>query len=142
MRRAVCLLWLFVRLGVQHDLAYRGNLATQALLSGIKLAASLAILAVVYSQTESLGGWRPAELLALWGVFLVLTGLLGALVQPSLQQFIEDVHQGTFDQTLAKPIDAQLLVSIQHVQVWRLLDTVLGAALLVIAVVQLPKIVG
>ena len=104
--RAVRLLWLFVRLGAQHDLAYRGNLATQAALSGTNLAASLAFLALVYGRTESLAGWRPPELLALWGVFHVLTGLLGAVVQPSLQRFVEDVHRGAFDHTLAKPVDA------------------------------------
>ncbi|MGH2350094.1 MAG: ABC-2 family transporter protein, partial [Chloroflexota bacterium] len=138
----VRLLWLFVRLGVQHDLAYRGNLLTQALLSGTNLAASLAFLAVVYGRTDSLAGWRPPELLALWGVFHVLTGLLGAVVQPSLQRLVEDVHRGTFDHTLAKPVDAQLLASIQQVQVWRLLDTGLGVALLAVALVQLPTRVG
>jgi ABC-2 type transport system permease protein len=132
------LLWLFVRLGAQHELAYRGNLAAQALLSGSNLAASLAFLAVVYGQTESLAGWRPPELLALWGVFYVLTGLLGAVVQPSLQQLVEDVPRGTFDYTLAKPVDAQALASIQQVQVWRLLDSAIGIALLVLALVQFP----
>ena len=142
MRKAARLLWLFVRLGVQQELAYRGNLATQALLSGTNLAASLAFLAVVYGRTESVAGWRPPELLALWGVFHVLTGLLGAVVQPSLQRLIEDVHRGRFDHTLAKPVDAQLLASIQQVQVWRLLDTGLGVALLAVALVQLPIAVG
>src|SRR5919197_3199329 len=142
MRKAARLLWLFVRLGVQQELAYRGNLAGQAVLSGTNLAASLAFLAVVYGRTESLAGWRPPELLALWGVFHVLTGLLGAVVQPSLQRLVEDVHRGAFDHTLAKPIDAQLLASVQQVQVWRLLDTGLGVALLAVALVRLPARVG
>jgi ABC-2 type transport system permease protein len=140
--RAVRLLWLFLRLGAQHELAYRGNLGAQALLSGTNLAALLAFVAVVYGRTESLAGWRPPELLALWGVFHVLTGLLGAVVQPSLQRLVEDIHRGTFDQTLTKPVDAQLLASIQQVQVWRLLDTALGVALLAVAVAALPVRVG
>src|SRR5919197_455161 len=100
MRKAARLLWLFVRLGVQQELAYRGNLAGQAVLSGTNLAASLAFLAVVYGRTESLAGWRPPELLALWGVFHVLTGLLGAVVQPSLQRLVEDVHRVAFATTV------------------------------------------
>lgn len=142
MLRTARLLWLFIRLGAQHELAYLGNLAAQALLSGTNLAASLAFLALVYGRTDSLAGWRPPELLALWGVFHVLMGLLGAVVQPSLQRLIEDVHRGAFDHTLAKPVDAQLLASVQQVQVWRLLDTGLGVALLAVAVVRLPAGVG
>jgi ABC-2 type transport system permease protein len=140
--RATRLLWLFVRLGAQHEFAYRGNLATQAVVSGTNLAASLAFLTVVYGRTEVLAGWRPAELLALWGVFHVLTGLLGAVVQPGLQRLVEDVHSGAFDHTLVKPVDAQLLASIQQVQVWRLLDTALGLGVLAAAVVRLPERVG
>jgi ABC-2 type transport system permease protein len=136
------LLWLFLRLGAQQELAYRGNLGAQALLSGTNLAALLAIVALVYGRTDSLAGWRPPELLALWGVFQVLTGLLGAIVQPSLQRLVEDVHRGTFDHTLAKPVDAQLLASIQQVQVWRLLDTALGVVLLALAGGALPARVG
>jgi ABC-2 type transport system permease protein len=142
MASAVRLLWLFVRLGTQQELAYRGNLATQAVLSGTNLAAALTFLAVVYGRTASLAGWRPAELLALWGVFYVLSGLLGAVVQPSLQRLVEDVHRGAFDHTLAKPADAQLLASVQDVQVWRLLDTALGLVLLGVALARLPERVG
>jgi ABC-2 type transport system permease protein len=139
---ALRLLWLFLRLGAQQELAYRGNLGAQALLSGTNLVALLAFVALVYGRTDSLAGWRPPELLALWGVFQVLSGLLGAIVQPSLQRLVEDVHRGTFDHTLAKPVDAQLLASIQQVQVWRLLDTALGVALLALAVATLPSRVG
>ena len=142
MQRVGRVLWLFVRLGVQNELSYRGNLASQALLSGTNLAASLAFLTVVYGRTETLAGWRPAELLALWGVFHVLSGLLGAFVQPSLQRLVGDVHRGAFDHTLVRPVDAQLLASVQEVQVWRLLDTAIGVGLLGAGVARLPGRVG
>ncbi len=136
------LLWLFVRLGAQHELSYRGNLGAQALLSSTNLAASLAFLALVYGRTESLAGWSAPELLALWGVFHVLTGLLGAVAQPSLQKLVRDVPSGAFDHTLTKPVDAQLLASVQEVQVWRLLDTALGVGLIGVGLAQLPGLVG
>jgi ABC-2 type transport system permease protein len=138
----VRLVWLFVRLGVLHELAYRGNLVVQLFYSSIGLVGSLAFLAAVYTRTETLSGWTPAELLALWGVFTLLTGLVGTCVQPSLQLFMEEVRMGTFDFTLTKPADAQLLASTRQVEVWKLVDVVIGLGLLVVAVVWLGGRVG
>ncbi len=140
--KAVRLVWLFVRLGILHELAYRGNLVVQLLYSGIGLGGSLAFLAAVFAQTETLAGWTPAELLALLGVFSLLTGLLGTFVQPSLQRFMEEVRLGTFDFTLTKPADAQVLTSTKQVEVWKLVDVGIGLGLLVVALVWLGRRVG
>jgi len=43
------------------------------------------------------------------------------------------VGEGTLDFTLTKPADAQLLVSIQRVEIWRATDILLGAGVLIIA---------
>jgi ABC-2 type transport system permease protein len=137
--RLVC---LFVRLGVLHELAYRSNLVVQLLSSGIGLAGSLVFLAAVFSRTETLSGWTPPELLALWGVFSLVTGLLGMFVQPSLQLFLEEVRLGTFDFALTKPVDAQVLVSTKQVEVWKLVDVGIGLGLLVVALVWLGRRVG
>lgn len=136
------LLWLFVRLGVLHELSYRANFAVQVISSGLNLAASLALLAAIFAHAKTVAGWRPPELLVLLGVFFVLSGLLGTVVQPSLQRLLEDVRHGSLDFTLVKPVDAQLLASIGQVQVWRLVDTALGLGLLGTALVQLGTRAG
>ena len=43
-----------------------------------------------------------------------------------MEQLIESVRDGTLDFTLTKPEDAQLLVSIQRVEIWKLTDIVPG----------------
>ena len=124
------LLWIFLRIGVMNELAYRANFWVQLLQSLVSMGVALAGLAVIFSHTEELGGWQPAELVALLGVFFLMSGLIGALVQPSMQRFMEDVRQGTLDFTLTKPEDSQVLVSISEVRVWKFLDVVQGAALI------------
>lgn len=131
------LLWLYIRLGVLHELAYRVNFAVQVVASAINLAGSLLFLAVVYSHVDTLAGWALPEMLALWGVFFLLTGLLGTVIQPSLNRFMHDVSQGTLDFVLSKPVDAQVLVSVKHVEVWKLVDVALGVVLLAVALMQL-----
>jgi ABC-2 type transport system permease protein len=139
---AARLLWLHVRLAVLHELTYRVNFAVQVLTSAIGLAGSLVFLAVLQSHVDRLAGWGRAELLALWGVFYVLTGLIGMVVQPSLQRFMDDVRTGALDFVLTKPPDAQALVSVRQVEIWKAVDVAVGIGLLGVAVRELGGQVG
>jgi ABC-2 type transport system permease protein len=139
---AARLLWLHLRLAVLHELTYRVNFTVQVVTSAIGLAGSLTFLAVLQSHTDRLAGWSRADLLALWGVFYVLTGLLGTVVQPSLQRFMDDVRTGGLDFVLTRPADAQALVSIRQVEVWKLVDAAVGIGLLGASVLDTGGVVG
>ena len=136
------LLWIFLRIGAMNELAYRANFWVQLLQSLLNLGVALAGLAVIFSHTEELGGWQPAELLALLGVFFLMSGLIGALIQPSMQRFMEDVRLGTLDFTLTKPEDSQVLVSVGEVRIWKFLDVVQGTALIAVALVEIEMRTG
>ncbi len=136
------LLAVFFRVSVLGELAYRANFFMQLFESLLELAASLATLAVVFSYTDTLGGWRPDEVLALVGVYFLAGGVIGLVIQPGMEQFIESVRDGTLDFTLTKPEDAQLLISIQRVEIWQLIDIVLGLGVLGTALVRLGETVG
>ncbi len=136
------LLGVFLRLGMMNELEYRVNFYVQMLRSVIGLGTGLAGLGVVFSHTDTLGGWRPAELLALLGVFFLVSGAINLIIAPSMQRFMEDVRQGTLDFTLTKPEDAQVLVSVRQVQIWKLVDIALGTIVLVIALSRLETSVG
>jgi ABC-2 type transport system permease protein len=136
------LLWVFFRIGVMGELAYRLNFVVQLFQSLLELATALAGLAVIFAYTDKLGSWRPDEVVALVGVYFLVGGVIGLVIQPSMERFIDSVRQGTLDYTLTKPEDAQLLVSIQGVEVWKLIDIALGFGVLVVALVRLGERVG
>jgi ABC-2 type transport system permease protein len=136
------LLWVFFRVGVVGELAYRVNFFVQMFQSLLQLGTALAGLAVVFSYTDTLGGWRPDEVVALVGVYILVGGVIGLVIRPSMERFIESVRQGTLDFTLTKPEDAQLLVSIQGVEIWQLVDVLLGLGVLAVALVRLGEKVG
>jgi ABC-2 type transport system permease protein len=133
---------VFLKVGVLNELEYRVNFYVQILRSLIGLATGLAGLSVVYSHTDTLGGWSPPELLALLGVFFIVSGAINLVIAPSMQRFMEDVRQGTLDFTLTKPEDSQVLVSVKQVQIWKLVDVAMGLAVLGIALGQLQTTVG
>ena len=136
------IVWTFFRLGILNELGYRANFFIQLFQSFLELGAAIAGVAVVFSHTDELGGWRQAELIALLGVYFLVGGFIRTLIQPSMQRFMEQVRLGTLDFTLTKPEDAQLLVSIQQVQIWKLTDVVLGLITLGVALARLDRQIG
>ena len=126
--KALKLFWIFFRVGVLGELAYPANFFLQLFESLLDLGTALGGLAVVFAYTQTLGGWKPDEVLALVGVFFLVGGVIRLIIQPSLERLIEAVGEGTLDFTLTKPADAQFLVSIQSVEIWRCTDIVLGAS--------------
>jgi ABC-2 type transport system permease protein len=140
--RYLRLIWEFLRINVMGELAYRLNFFVQLFESLLDLGTALASLLVIFSYTKDLGGWRPDEVVALVGVFFLVGGAIRFMVQPSMEQLIRSVHDGTLDFTLTKPVDAQLLVSIQRAEIWKLADLLLGVLVFSIALARMGAHVG
>ena len=140
--RAVRLAWLSLRIGALAELQYRVNFFLQLLQSLLALATALVVLALVFSHTPDLAGWSRDELLAVVGVHFLMGGISGTVIEPSMVRMIEDVRRGTLDYVLAKPEDAQLLVSVREVRIWRAVDLLIGAVVLGVAVARLEAPLG
>jgi len=140
--RILTLLAVFLRVNILGEIAYRTNFFIELFESLLELVTSLAGLAVVFSRTDSLGGWGPNEMLALVGVYFLVGGLIGLLIRPAMTDLIDAVRQGTLDFTLTKPADAQLLVSIKRADLWKLIDIGLGVGVLITALARLGERLG
>ena len=133
---------VFFRVNVAGELAYRINFFINLFQSVLGLGTALAGFAIIFSFTDSLGGWRPDEILALVGVYVLIGGIIRFAIQPGMEQLIQSVRDGTFDFTLTKPEDAQLITTIGRIGIWEIINIFLGFSLLVIALVQLGGRVG
>jgi ABC-2 type transport system permease protein len=133
---------LYFRIGAMGEMQYRFNFFVHLLQSILQLGMALGGLAVIFTYTHTLGGWVPDEVLALVGVYTLVGGLIGLVVYPSMEQFIMSVRDGMLDFMLVKPADAQLLNSLQSVDIWRLIDIGLGMGVLIVALVRLGAQIG
>lgn len=140
--RVLTLLGVFLRVGVMNELHYRVNFFVQLFQSAVSLVTALAVLGLVFGHTQELNGWSHGELLAVMGVHIAMGGVIGTFIQPNMNRLIEGIRQGTFDFVLTKPEDAQLLASVQEVRIWRLVDVIVGAVVLGVALSQLDRGVG
>lgn len=128
---------LYFKLGILGELEYRANFFVQIFESLLSLLVALGGLVVVFTHTDALAEWLPAELVSLVGIHLLLGGLLRFIISPSLNKFTQDVRTGKFDFILLKPVDAQFVSSVQRVEVWKLVDIGLGITTIVVGIVQL-----
>lgn len=136
------LLAAFFRVSLKGELAYRANFFVQLFQSLLDLGMSLGGLAVVFSFTDTLGGWRPDEVLALVGVYFLVGGVIGLMVQPGMEEFIESVRDGTLDFVLTKPEDAQFLITVWRADVWKIIDVLMGVIVLGAALARLGGSIG
>ncbi|RIK57155.1 MAG: ABC transporter permease [Chloroflexi bacterium] len=142
MRHQLRLVSTYLRLGAINELQYRTNFWTNLLQSILGLATAMGGLGVIFLHTDTLAGWRPAELAALVGIFYIMRGAIRAIIQPSMEAFMDSVRKGTLDFVLTKPEDAQLLVSIQRVSLWSVLDVLLGLGVVAVALTSLGAQIG
>ncbi|MCH6579660.1 MAG: ABC-2 family transporter protein [Nitrospinae bacterium] len=102
----------------------------------VQLGIGLAGIGLVFYNTDSLGGWQPAELLVVLGVYTLIAGVARSFIQPNMYELMEGIYDGKLDYTLTKPVDSQLLVSITRFQPWRLVDVIVGLVVIGIALLR------
>jgi ABC-2 type transport system permease protein len=125
----VRLIATFLRVGIMNEVQYRINFVVQLFQSMIAVTTGVIALALVYSYTTQLAGWRQAELLVVMGVHILVGGLIRMTIEPNMARLMNDVEMGTLDYALTKPEDSQLLISIRELRIWQVVDVVLGGSL-------------
>jgi len=128
------LLSAFLKVNIQMSLAYRADTVVNILLNLMWLGWELLSLSIIFSNTETIGGWGFGELIALLGVFRLVNTLMIAFIWPNTEKFNQSIRDGSMDYTLLQPINSMFLVTFSRITVWRFWDLLLAIALIVIGV--------
>ncbi|MDQ3541393.1 MAG: ABC-2 family transporter protein, partial [Chloroflexota bacterium] len=78
-------------MSLKRDLAFRTNLLFQFLLVVTATGSALFALEIVYTRTETLGGWHAGEAIILIGTFTIVSGVLSAFIEPNVLWFNQRV---------------------------------------------------
>lgn len=128
------LLAAFFKVNVQMTLAYRVDTAVNILLEILQLGWELVSLSIIFSNTQTLGGWNLGELITLLGVFHFVNALMFVLIWPNTEKFNASVRDGTLDYTLLQPASSMFLVTFSRMVIWRVWDLGLGTVLMIIGI--------
>ena len=124
----------FLKVNLQMALAYRADTVVNILLNLMWLGWELLGLSILFSNTNTLAGWGPGELIALLGVFRLVNMFMAALIWPNTERFNTAVRDGSLDYTLLQPANSLFLVSFTRIVVWRIWDLALAITLIVIGI--------
>jgi ABC-2 type transport system permease protein len=127
---ALKLIATFLKINIQMSLAYRADMLFNILLNLMWMGWELLSLSIIFSNTESLGGWGLGELIALLGVFRLVNTLMMAIVWPNTEKFNTSVRDGSLDYTLLQPANSMFLITLARITVWRVWDLVLAFGLI------------
>ncbi|MET1026179.1 MAG: ABC-2 family transporter protein, partial [Dongiaceae bacterium] len=116
--RALRLVFIFLRNSIQTEMEYRANLLASALTSVLSCVLAILTLVAMFGQTDEVGGWTLPQMIGLFGVTLILEGLIDSWLYPSLNAISEYVRQGELDLLLVRPVNSQFIVSFRHLRIW------------------------
>ncbi|MEW5869878.1 MAG: ABC-2 family transporter protein [Chloroflexota bacterium] len=133
-RNAVKLIGVFLKVNLQIALAYRADTVVNILLNLMWLGWELLGLSIIFSNTDTLAGWGPGELIALLGVFRLVNMLMAAVIWPATEKFNTSVRDGSLDYTLLQPANSLFIISLSRIVIWRIWDLVLAVVLIVVGI--------
>ena len=115
MKRLLSIALTFAKVSTQRELSYRGEFAGNFVNAfGVDAFMAVVAVSVIFVHTDSLRGWSAGEMLAVVGIWYFVLGLMSMAMFPSLNQLVEDVHEGTFDYVLMKPVPSLFLASTRN----------------------------
>ncbi len=135
--RYLKLLSIFYKNSFLKELEYRVNFLSNAFMSVFWLVWGIVGVSIFFLHRDKMGDWTFPEVLMVVGLFTFFNGVMEALLRPNVGAVIEQIRDGTFDFVLTKPVNAQFISSLRNIIVWRLVDVVIGIALIVYALGQL-----
>jgi ABC-2 type transport system permease protein len=119
------------KVNVQMAVAYRADAVVNILLNIMWLGWELLGLSIIFSNTQTLGGWGFGELIALLGVFRIVHTMMMTLVWPNTEKFNQSIRDGSMDYVILQPVSSMFLVTFSRINVWRTWDFILSIVLIV-----------
>ncbi|HZX02581.1 ABC transporter permease [Kribbella sp.] len=136
-------IWLHLKLwrrfflqALVRETHYRAHFLTTLLVGLVQLGLGVVPTLLLFGFTSEVHGWSRAEVIALVGVFQIVTGLIATFVAPNLNRMTTYLTEGELDGVLLRPVSSQFYLTFRWINVAELTNVASGIVVLVIGLVQ------
>jgi ABC-2 type transport system permease protein len=126
----------FLAQAVVRETHYRAHFLTTLLVGLVQLGLGIVPTLLLFGFTSEVHGWSRAEVIALVGVFQIVTGLMATFVAPNLNRMTSYLTEGELDGVLLRPVSSQFYLTLRWINVAELTNVASGIVVLVIGLVQ------
>lgn len=137
LRRYASLWFALVRISLVQEMMFKLNFLLWIVVEALWFALQLAFMGVLYSHTDSIGGWSKWEVILLSGCSQFLMQLVSIFFMTNLTNLSELIRNGKLDFFLLLPVNARFLISTRKFEVGNCVNALLGLAVIVWALVKL-----
>ncbi len=125
-------LWLAsARYSVVRAMMFRMDFLMWTLVEFFWMGVNVAMVAVIYRHTDSIGGWSQYEMLLLIGTSMIIQRLMMGFFWSNIFEFGRNVRTGHFDFFLAQPGNVLFMVSTRKLDLDSLANVVVAVAVVV-----------
>ena len=122
----------FLIMAVSRELQFRANALGTILVGFAFIVVSLIPVWLLFEYTNTVNGWNRSEVLALVGLFQVVSGLMETFIRPSMIRFTGLVDRGDLDLILLRPVSSQFYVTLRWISPSSGFNIIAGFLILVI----------
>lgn len=118
------------RNSVTREMQFKTNFLLWIVVELLWFALQLAFMGVLYSQTESIGGWTRWQVIMLAGVSNFIQQMFTALFLTNVNDLSEHVRTGKLDFMLLLPVNARFLISLRKVDLGSFINSACALAVM------------
>lgn len=117
-----------------HMMIYKADFVVWSLVDIGWFVTTLVFYQLLYGNVTTIAGWTKPEVLLLQGVYFMTTSILWGIFWNNFRELPIKINQGTLDFDLIKPIDAQFILSLKHLDFDNFNSFVLGVLTVVYSI--------
>ena len=125
------------RYSVVRTMMFRFDFIMWSLVEFFWMAVNLLLVAVIYSHTDSIGGWNQHEMLLLVGTSMLIQRLMMGFFWSNLFELGRNIRNGNFDFFLAQPGNPIFMVSTRKLDLDSLANGIVAVGVIVHSAIQL-----
>src|SRR6476646_3116459 len=104
-------LWArFLAQAIARETQFRAQFSATVGVGLIQLVLALIPVWLLFDYATTINGWSRADVLALVGLYQIISGLLASFVAPNMNRLSTAIRQGDLDLILIRPVSSQFYV--------------------------------